>query len=275
MAKVLKEFSCTEKVETFTATYSGDYLLEVWGAQGGNAGTGKGGKGGYSKGVVTLKQGDVLYICVGGQGSSPKFNGVVGTNNAIAGGYNGGGAGCTSGDYDNRAGAGGGGCTHIAKATGTLLDLRDNKTAVLIVAGGGGGAYTHAGTANDGGYGGGLEGGRGKHPSGDQYAGEPGTQESGYFFGRGASGEVRADSFTGGTGSGAGYYGGNSAHYASGSGGSGYVKGLTDGETKGNVWTGNGKAVISAMKDFTAYIGSVEIDAIYLGDTDITYRIGA
>ena len=70
---------------------AGDYLLEAWGAQGASYSTYQaGGKGGYSKGTLSLTTSDTLYITVGG------------TN-----GYNGGGnAGQT---YSS-----GGGATHIA-----------------------------------------------------------------------------------------------------------------------------------------------------------------
>jgi len=65
------DFDYTGSIQTFTAPETGTYLLETWGAQGGNAtdgiNTARGGYGAYAKGEVSLTQGDVLYIGVGGQ----------------------------------------------------------------------------------------------------------------------------------------------------------------------------------------------------------------
>ena len=102
-------FSYNGGIQKFTAPKTGTYLLEVWGAQGGNFGNASGGKGGYSKGNIPLSKGDIVYIVCGGQGSSGSTSG--GTAN---GGYNGGGNGYDN-PYDDpqRPYAGGGGATQV------------------------------------------------------------------------------------------------------------------------------------------------------------------
>ena len=74
-------FNYTGEVQEYEAPKDGIYELEVWGAQGGDATcevtvglhegtttTYTGGKGGHSKGTIRLNEGDILYVCVGGQG---------------------------------------------------------------------------------------------------------------------------------------------------------------------------------------------------------------
>ena len=78
-------FDAVGREETFTASKSGYYELEVWGAQGGSVTGYRGGYGGYSDGIVYLDAGDTLYVNVGTQGASGNPTGK------INGGYNGGG----------------------------------------------------------------------------------------------------------------------------------------------------------------------------------------
>lgn len=114
------EFDSKGHCEIWYAPVSGRYLLETWGASGGESFYhGAGGKGGYSAGYVDLKQGDPLNVCVGGAGA-------VGANGAQEniGGFNGGGS--TTG-----FGGAGGGMTSIS----TSKNVKDS----IIVAGGGGG----------------------------------------------------------------------------------------------------------------------------------------
>lgn len=230
------DFIYTGGMQTFTAPVTGEYTFEVWGAQGGYT---YGGLGGYSKGTVTLTKNETIYIGVGQQGQS--YNG----------GYNGGG-------YSAAYGYGGGGATHIAKATGVLSSLASNKNSVLIVAGGGGG---WAGRDDRyGGAGGGLTGGTGFAGCGG--AGTGGTQTSGGTSGRNGSaagfgygGNQTIGSSNGGAGGGGGYYGGGAGgndypNYhdnddSGGGGGSGYIGGVTNGTTQSDVNSGNGKAKIS------------------------------
>ena len=129
---------------------SGFYLLEVWGASGGDNGDDMGGPGGYSSGVLRLTSTTKIYVYVGGKG-------IIATQAYNKGGYNGGGFSMEPHNKDSEFGTGGG-----------STDIRikeDNLFARVIVAGGGGGygkympnkqVYT-----NKGGYGGGLFGGNG------------------------------------------------------------------------------------------------------------------
>lgn len=220
------DFSYKGSVQTFTAPDAGTYELEVWGAQGGSYTGGNGGKGGYSKGSVTLSKGETINLYVGG------------TTTNSNGGWNGGGT--TSG-----VAKGGGGATDVRKG-GTSLSNR------IIVAGGGGGAQAGAG-----GDGGGLVGGEGTKPccgtvgqGGTQTAGGTGGGGTG-TLGKGGNGGTGSDNYYGGAGGG-GYYGGGGANTdhsviddGGGGGGSGYIGGVQNGTMTTGAWTGNGKAKIT------------------------------
>ena len=213
-------FTYKNKEEVFTVPFSGEYILEVWGAQGGSYST-IGGYGAYSTGTIYLKRGDKLYINVGG------------TSTSTSGGYNGGGV--AGSNYNAR---GGGGATSIATKSGLLSTLSGNVDKVLIVAGGGGGSDKYNGGSNGGAAGGisGMPGGYYRYNGSASFTvATGGTQTEG---GHGASG---AGSGTDGTfglggsqynnhggGGGGGYYGGGGGSYndaivGSGAGGSSYI----------------------------------------------------
>lgn len=222
-------FSYVGKVEEFIAPYTGKYYIEMYGAAGGNADALKGGTGGKTTGYYNLKQGEKLFICVGGKGTNSE------------GGYNGGGL-PTSGAY------GGGGATSITTTNrGSLEHFEHNKEEVIAVAGGGGGAGTNMFTASKYmpiiGCGGGLTGGVSKEyawahvPSWYTAA----TFLNGYAFGKGGPGE------NGGGSGGAGYYGGIGTRSSNGGGlgGAGYVsKEMYDTISQQSTNTGNGSALI-------------------------------
>ncbi len=260
-----KDYSYSGDIQTYTATADGFYLLEVWGAQGGDAagfkwGDGEaysprsGGFGGYSKGQISLSKGQTIYICVGGQGGSLALN----TSGVSAGGYNGG-ASSTQIDSSSRQCTGGGGCTHIGTFDTTLAE-HNSKEGLYIVAGGGGGTGSIYGAAriSNGGSGGGSTGGNSTVSSiGDEACtGYGGTQSSSGTssievrlrggFGYGGTGDNDC-----GGGGGGGLYGGTGGNdYSGGGGGSGYIGGVTDGYTENGVNSGNGKARIT-------YLGAV------------------
>ena len=217
---------------------AGTYKLEVWGAQGGSTSYSTGGKGGYSIGTISIASNAVIYVCIGGCGSTNKTS--SGTAN---GGYNGGGNGYSDGPSgSNYNGGSGGGATHIALNSGTLQTITSSN--VLIVAGGGGGAFSgYSSHYAGGGYGGGLSGGGGNlsgssisgiaygrggssSNSGSNGVGSNDLTSGGYGFGGGhSSGGCGAS-----CGGGGGWYGGgassyiNSSYLAGGAGGgSGYV----------------------------------------------------
>ena len=202
------EYTGTEK--TFIAPSDGVYKLETWGAQGGSYDdTYHGGYGGYSTGEISLNKDEVLYINVGGKGTSAIYGNE--------GGYNGGGSRENVTSSDSYLGSGGG-ASHIATTTGLLSTLEDNKDAVIIVGAGGGGSYyyntEYYGT---GGSGGGFKGGASYvYRNGTEYHSSQATQTTGYAFGQGAPGGTYH------SGGGSGYYGGKVIENCSG-GGSGYI----------------------------------------------------
>lgn len=164
----INDFSYTGNVQTYTASISGNYKLEVWGAQGGDMiispWTGIGGRGGYSSGNIHMEAGSKLFVYVGGQGQ-----GYNGSANHY-GGWNGGGT-CYQGA------SGGGGATDI-RTIGGIWNDTTSLNARIIVAGAGGGSNDHC----DGGAGGGLEGLAGPNPKSGAIYGTPGsggTQTSG------------------------------------------------------------------------------------------------
>ena len=92
----------TQGYQEWTVPANGVYTIEVWGAQGGNAGNNiTGGKGARMKGDCTLTQGTVLQIIVGEQGT-------------------------TTGSYSSGGGGG-------------YFVVRKTNSEKLIIAGGGGG----------------------------------------------------------------------------------------------------------------------------------------
>jgi len=234
-------------VQTFTAPISGDYKLEVWGAEGGIGGRSRGdaapenahgGLGGYAIGYITLINGTDLYVCVGGKGENAPNDPYTSTYvpRGGKGGYNGGGDGGSAGAdaYGTgfiylRGGGGGGGATHVANINkGILSNYLDSRDNILIVAGGGGGFM-------DNGY---LLGsveyysGGGESGAGDKYAG--GTQTTGYAFGQGAKALDEPTHFGAGIGEGdggggGGWYGGYACSISMdgnngcGGGGSGHI----------------------------------------------------
>lgn len=215
-------FSSTGSVQEFTVPCTGRYKLEVWGAQGGSYDTTYvGGKGGYSKGTITLSANTKLYVQVGGAGSK-----LTTSSTLDGGGYNGGGnAYTTNSSYLT---TGGGGATDIRINENTL-------NARVIVAGGGGGAFGGIAAYGNGGVGGGVTGGVGIGSS-TYMPGTGGTSTapgSSYYgttldstsYGTpaafGVGGSALSSSYT--NGGGGGWYGGGYARRAGAGGGSGYV----------------------------------------------------
>ncbi len=258
VVKVSQSFSYTGNVQTFTAPVTGEYTLEVWGAEGGSY-ENNGGKGGYATGTVQLTAGQIIYVVVGGKGGDGSSN----CTNPGSGGYNGGGTGGKAGS--SASGSGGGGATHIATCDGLLSSLSSYTSNVLIVAGGGGGAGSYRGGDRHGGAGGGETGGKtGDDSTSKGRGGGGGTQTAGGAtsnssytgqagsFGKGGDGYTGSSGGYGGGGGGGGWYGGgsggtgnNTTSNGGGGGGSGYIGGVTGGSMKSGVRSGNGFATIS------------------------------
>ena len=220
----------------------GQYKLEVWGAKGGDStGNGfgnrssgqtvQGGLGGYSRGILSLKQKETVYVFVGEQGRSSSSS----DGSCTKGGFPDGG-GTKTGHYSSytTVPGTGGGSTSIRIGSSTEYNR-------VIVAGGGGGASGSSEYVDPGGFGGGLSGGNCSYKNdlqgqgagtqagssrglgeGDGRHGDPGT------FGSGATGKYSQSRDSGG-GGGGGCYGGGSGGYgysrfcSSGGGGSGWT----------------------------------------------------
>ena len=124
-ASVTYSYYYTGTVQSFTVPYGVTTItVQAYGAQGGE-GWYNGGLGGYVSASLKVTPGQVLYLYVGGAGSSSYYNAHP------SGGYNGGGYGSAnacSGWY----GGGGGGATDIRTTSGVLASR-------IVVAGGGGG----------------------------------------------------------------------------------------------------------------------------------------
>ena len=226
-----REFTYTGGVQTFTVPGGVNQIeIQAWGAQGGAlAGCNSdcprsaiGGKGGYSKGVLSVTPGATVYVYVGGQGEghdSPNSSQqVAGTK---SGGWNGG------GDSQNSYPAAGGGGASDVRYGGTAIGNRK-----IVAGGGGGGGNAQNETQHsNGGAGGGLSG-QTMDPS-TQFAnrtpGAGATQNAGNANGVGSSAEKNHAG-----GGGGGYYGGLAGANSTGAGGgSGYIDigGVSNGET--------------------------------------------
>ena len=226
-------FDYTGKNQIFNVPYTGEYKLEVWGAQGGYGSSEAnypGGYGGYSVGTVRLNKGDNIFVVVGSKGESATAKKA----NIYNGGYNGGGSGYGA---SNKFSAGGGGATHIAKQSGLLTSFEGNLSNLLIVAAGGGGSnFLDAKNYGNGGSGGGYIGASATttvmsivndtpFSSGGMQDSSGGTGDYLGLFGFGASCSQAKKACSGGGG---GLYGGGAGKDAAGgSGGSGYI-GNTD-----------------------------------------------
>ena len=199
-------YSYTGSIEKLLITRPGDYRLEAWGAQGGSVSKDgviyKGGYGGYSVGMINIPYSSYLYLAVGGQGKNNYSQ-----ESTLEASFNGGGGStCTDGIICS----GGGGATHIATSDGSLSHLSADPSAIILVAGGGGGAIFIDGEGKNGGSGGGYKG------TGVVESDKSGTQNAGFNFGQGESGNNYS-------GSGGGYYGGSVSSAKVGTGGSGNI----------------------------------------------------
>ena len=243
-------YSVQGSCATFTAPITGTYSMNIYGARGAGANrtyqkNSSAGWGGRAYGSISLTAGNKLYVTVGG---AP--DGALGGNSTTPG-YNGGGSGVPVGG-GNYNGNGGGGATHIATAyrgTGLLSNYSSYRGEVLLVAGGGGGAddgdvfssttsvaYSK-GNDGSGGDGGGTTGTNGKDEgdvtSGANHYAEAGTQTTGYAFGQGgpnntlkvagSNGKPGCDGGAGGGGWFGGYGAGGYSTAMGGGGGSGYT----------------------------------------------------
>lgn len=227
-------YSYTGNYQTFTAPATGFYQIELWGAQGGNSvgnnsktcsynrgkayGSGCGGFGAYTSGVIKLNKDEVIYIYVGQRGLDAKVR------NNRAGGWNGGGS-STYDHSDDEASGSGGGATDIrlvpTSTNTTWNEFESLKSRIMVAAGGGGGSDIYVG------------GNGGTLTSTKTRFSNIATQTNGYAFGYGENSVYRKSNIDV-AGGGGGYFGGYSTAASSGNygnygqtgtGGSSYVSG--------------------------------------------------
>lgn len=242
-------YAYTGSEQTFTTPSTASYLVECWGAQGGNMDKYSGGKGGYVAGIITLSSGTTLYAYVGGQAQA--FNGAgISRPSEVSSHY----------------GNSGGGATDFRLVKGsTWKEFNSLKSRIIVAAGGGGANYRNYPVdkgedktviygEGDGGYGGGLTGGEGQTLNhnrtnyitygwwesygGTQTAGgHPNPSES--FLSREATKEYYTKIYSGKfgycmnnttsslvqSGGGSGYYGGSDGVHGGAAGGSSFISG--------------------------------------------------
>ena len=214
------KYSDSNQVQTFIVPQTGKYVIQLWGASGGDYNfENQGGNGAYTAGIINLNKDDILYFNIGGTGVNK------------TGGYNGGadGGSRTDGTY-----TAGGGATDVRLVSGSWNDF-DSLMSRVMVAAGGAGSGNYSGNIS-GGAGGALNGLSGTQSgSGSSHTvATGGTQtspgktinggDSNSGFGYSSQPNVY------GTGGGGGYYGGGSGSATSykvsaGAGGSSYISG--------------------------------------------------
>ena len=222
------------------STYN--YTIECWGAQGGNYNsTYQGGKGGYTKGTISLNTTLASHLYV--------YTGQHPSDQSLTAGWNGGGAGTSKANSDGlQTGYGGGGATDIRLVSGDWNDFTSLKSRIMVAGAGGATGYwihdvTQCGIA---GYGGGISGGGGTDSQSDRgtyYSGsgasqtdggnanstESGLNASGVNKGGFGYGGTNGYTVLGGCAGGGGYYGGGASNRAHGGGGGGssFISGYT------------------------------------------------
>ena len=217
-------YTCTQKVEEFTAPVAGKYKLQCWGAEGYYYGNGVAGKGGYAEGPFTMTKRSSIYICVGGYGNCYNNQVLNLTEFPI---------GCS-----------GGGATSITTTKrGQLKEFKSFQGEVLLVAGGGGAWDSGPSPA---GAGGGLTGvsgiasasygtGGSQTKGGTTILRSPNNvvhnYQADFGYGGNCSHFINGHEDFGAQGGGGWYGGGGSQGAGAGGGGSSYIGGVTNGKT--------------------------------------------
>jgi hypothetical protein len=235
----------------------GNYSFNVYGAGGGSYINGYDSPGGFSTGVVVLKQKTRLYFYVGAKGLCSST-----TSTQIAAVFGGGGSGFNGAVCYSCSGGG-------ASDVRVLQNTINNR---IIVAGGAGGTgyYNKYMYGGKGGGSSGTKGGDYNSGSSSDIGGSPGTQTSGGaskyqvgIFGYGGN-----KTYANGCGGGGGWYGGGAGGpgCSAGGGGSGFVftqlnslvylnssflllSGRTETDTGNNI--GDGRIIIEVLGTIT------------------------
>ena len=219
-------YTCTQKVEEFTAPVAGEYKLQCWGAEGQYYNNGVAGKGGYAEGPVTMAKDSSIYICVGGFANC--YNNQVLNLTAFP------------------VGSIGGGATSITTTDrGQLKNFKlyKDKGEVLLVAGGGG---AWDGGPSPAGAGGDLTGvsgiasasygtGGSQTKGGTTILRSPNNvvhnYQADFGYGGNCSHFINGHEDFGAQGGGGWYGGGGSQGAGPAGGGSSYIGGVADGKT--------------------------------------------
>ena len=150
-ADYTNNFDYTGDSQTFTTKYDGSYKIELWGAQGGDYTTFKGGKGAYTSGNIRFVNNMHMYVYVGQKGSEA----ITGESVSTPISYNGGGiAWSWSGLYSSS----GGGATDIRLINGNWDLFESLKSRIMVAGAGGGGLEWISNGIRDGGNAGSLNG---------------------------------------------------------------------------------------------------------------------
>ena len=237
------EYNYSGNYKIFTAPVTGRYRIDLYGASGGRSyntfnytdqSNTQIGKGAYTSGLITLHQGEALYVYVGEEGHTPT------SLKATTPSFNAGSSTVVSKDKDDIAG-GGGGATDVRLTPGEWNNFDSLKSRIMVAAGGGGNNVSINSTtpvfkATNGG---------GPEITGTLTAWNQTwtpivTQTQGYKFGIGQSGY---ESNLSGGGGGGGYYGGVAKEDASqsgrASGGTSFVSGHPNCNAISNLSTEN------------------------------------
>ena len=235
--------------------HPGTYLIQCFGASGGDSGEGIGGYGAYVAGLINIKKAITVYLYIGAEGHLELGN----TS------YNGGGRAHLNPSTESQ-GASGGGSTDIR-----LLDQTDIEGLLsrIIVAGGGAGAESYNSKGGKGGDAGGLEGEKGvkisKGTTNQITVGEGGSQTQG---GAGGLCIKTTDSNTCPNGhnghDGTFGYGGNASDYSYGSGGGGGYFGGGGGSVAGSIVStgGGGSSYMSGYENCHSFILDDELNLL-------------
>ena len=140
------EYAYTGSVQEWTAPATAVYKFTLRGGKGGHD---LGKQGGTTIYYRKVTKGQVIYVMVGGNGTSAYHN-QIGGSVALASGYNvAKTSNYTAGWWSANTWGSGGGATHIALKAGTLDLFTDDTEPILAVAGGGGGGFTHVNTLDN------------------------------------------------------------------------------------------------------------------------------
>ncbi|EMJ5513397.1 glycine rich domain-containing protein [Clostridioides difficile] len=200
----------------------GKYVMECWGACGGNYyDFVQCAKGGYTAGSLILKENTTLHVYVGQSGYCKGVNGIE----TCRSGFNGAGGITTyKSASDGYYSLAGGGATDIRLIGGNWDNLQSLLSRIIVAGGGGGGS----GNSHDSiGHGGGTKGKDGISIANKYFAGGGSQFQGGLTFNslyNGSFGVSGAGDGISGVGGGGGWYCGAGSFYAEfGGGGSGYI----------------------------------------------------